>query len=99
MVTRLGDYLDHFTRRVLQDAMAEATAAYWLRRAEDFEAAKPVEPPEGFRDPERAREQWRRCHETARACRAAAELVRSQDFLGDIAAILDRAETDRRDAA
>lgn len=28
-------------RRVLEDAYAEAAAAYWLRRAERFEAARP----------------------------------------------------------
>lgn len=77
----LGEYLDHFQRRVLQDALAEATKAYWLRRAQDFEAAKPVEPPEGFRDPEQARKQWKRCHAAAEACRHAAELAPFQDFL------------------
>lgn len=87
----LGEYLDHFQRRVLQDALAEATAAYWLRRAEDFEAAKPVEPPGGFANPEQAREQWRRCHETAKACRAAAELARFQDFHSDLEAALGEA--------
>lgn len=84
----LGQYLDHFQRRVLQDALAEATAAYWLRRAEDFERAKPVEPPEGFTDVEAAREQWRRCHETAQACRHAAELARFQNFDSDLEAAL-----------
>lgn len=94
MVT-LAEYLDHFTKRMLQDALAEATAAFWLRRAEDFEAAKPIAPPEGFRDPEAARERWRRCHETAKACRAAAEVVAAQDFVGDLERVL--AELDKRD--
>lgn len=80
-MVRLGEHLDQFTRRVLQDALNEATVAYWLRRAEDFEAAKPVEPPNGFADPEQARERWRRCHEAAEACRHAAELAPFQDFL------------------
>ena len=31
----------HFGTRILRDAMNEATAAYWLRRAEAFEAARP----------------------------------------------------------
>lgn len=34
----LDDHLAHFTRRVLQDALAEATAAYWRRRADTFAA-------------------------------------------------------------
>lgn len=77
---------DQFTRRLLQDALAQATRDYWLRRADDFEAAKPVEPVGGFRDPAAAREQWRRCHETAKACRYAAELARFQDFSSDVEA-------------
>lgn len=84
----LGEYLDHFTRRILQDALAEATAAYWLRRAADFDAAKPIKPPGGFKNPEQAREQWRRCHEAAEACRHAAELAPFQDFAHDVDLVL-----------
>lgn len=32
--------LDHFSERILQDALTEATSAYWLRRARDFESAR-----------------------------------------------------------
>ncbi len=31
-------HVENFTRRVMQDALAEATAAYWLRRADTFAA-------------------------------------------------------------
>jgi hypothetical protein len=34
----LDDHLDHFRARVLQDALAEATADYWHRRADAFAA-------------------------------------------------------------
>lgn len=34
----LAEYVEHFRHRVLQDALAEATSAYWLRRAETFAA-------------------------------------------------------------
>jgi hypothetical protein len=37
----LIDYAEHFRRRVVQDAFAEATAVYWLRRAEQFDHALP----------------------------------------------------------
>jgi len=37
-ITDLEDYVAHFRSRVLQDALSEATAAYWTRRAEQFEA-------------------------------------------------------------
>jgi hypothetical protein len=32
----LDDYVAHFRTRVLQDALAQATAAYWRRRAVQF---------------------------------------------------------------
>lgn len=32
------EYLDQFANRLLQDALNEATKAYWLRRAEQFDA-------------------------------------------------------------
>lgn len=34
----LADYVDNFRRRVLQDALSEATSAYWAKRAEAFAA-------------------------------------------------------------
>ncbi len=34
----LSAAIEHFRARVLQDALAEATAAYWNRRAETFAA-------------------------------------------------------------
>lgn len=37
----LREHVENFRRRVLQDALLEAEAAYWLRRAEAFEAARP----------------------------------------------------------
>lgn len=37
-LSELPEHLEHFRHRVLQDAIAEATAAYWTRRAEQFEA-------------------------------------------------------------
>lgn len=33
--------LDQFARRLIQDALATATAAHWEARAETFEAARP----------------------------------------------------------
>lgn len=35
------DELAHFRARVIQDAINEATASYWLRRAQQFEDARP----------------------------------------------------------
>jgi hypothetical protein len=38
MTSGLDEYVEHFRARVLQDALNEATATYWLRRAEQFAA-------------------------------------------------------------
>lgn len=37
----LTEHVDNFRRRVMADALQEATAAYWHRRAEAFDAALP----------------------------------------------------------
>jgi hypothetical protein len=37
----LPEYIEHMRTRFLQDALATATAAYWRRRADDFDAATP----------------------------------------------------------
>lgn len=37
----LPGMLDHFRARVVQDALTEATAHYWRRRADTLEAARP----------------------------------------------------------
>jgi hypothetical protein len=34
----LVEHVEHFQHRVMQDALAEATAAYWEKRARDFDA-------------------------------------------------------------
>jgi hypothetical protein len=72
----LTAYVDHFRRRVLQDAMAEATNNYWQRRADTFERARPR--PGDFRgqatDADLA-EADRRCAAAALACRQRATLA------------------------
>lgn len=32
------EYVEHFQHRVIQDALNEACAGYWIHRAEQFEA-------------------------------------------------------------
>lgn len=72
---QLGDHLMHFQSRVIQDALAEASGAYWSRRAETFEAAKPV-PGEFHGKATRAELSARWClmDKTARACRERASV-------------------------
>lgn len=76
------DDLTQFSYRLLRDAMNEATAAYWLRRAEQFEAARPRPgdnrrrgslPPVSL-DEIRAVDE--RCRLAAEACRQQAALTR-----------------------
>jgi hypothetical protein len=72
----LTAYVEHFRRRVLQDALAEATNKYWQRRADTFEKARPQ--PGDFRghatDVNLA-EADRRCAAAALACRQRATLA------------------------
>jgi hypothetical protein len=37
-LSRLLEHVEHFQHRVMQDALSEATADYWRRRAEQFAA-------------------------------------------------------------
>lgn len=80
----LASHVDHFQRRVLREAIYDATAAYWRTRAEAFEAARPR--PGDYRG--RAtdldlREADRRCREAAEACRTRA-LAAPLDDLDDL---------------
>lgn len=84
--------LDHFTRRLLQDALNEARRSWWLKRAEDFERAKPR--PGDFNGRatiEQLRARWRWCHATAQACRNKAALIAmtADEFQAEVDALLD----------
>lgn len=37
-ITDLESFVEHFRKRVFQDALNEATSAYWLKRADQFAA-------------------------------------------------------------
>lgn len=65
--------VEHFTMRLLHDCLAEATRAYWLKRAAQLEAARPT-PGDylGSASREELSERWRRLTEMADACRARA---------------------------
>lgn len=73
---RLADHLDQFTKRIIIDALNEATAAYWQHRAEQFEAAcwRPGDyTGTATRDELSARDE--RLRATAQACRARAQVA------------------------
>ncbi len=75
MNTSLVEHVEHFQRRLIADALAEATSAYWLKRADDFEWARPSLadfPGDATLDQRRAK--WRELTEVATACRAKARV-------------------------
>jgi hypothetical protein len=84
--------LDHFRARILQDALTEATAAYWLRRAEQFEAAAP-QPTDysGHASQEQLTKAWVQCQTAASTCRRHAELImqgRPEEISDEVWAVL-----------
>ena len=85
--------LDHFRARILQDALTEATAAYWLRRADQLEAAAPQRSDyRGNASPEQLTDAWVRCMTTAAACRRHAELItqgQPEEISDEILSILE----------
>ncbi len=73
-------YVDHFRHRVIADALAEATSTYWLKRADDFEWARPSLadfPGDVTLDQRRMR--WRELTKVATACRNRATVSLMQD--------------------
>lgn len=75
--TDLTTYLEHFRARVLQDALNEATAAYWLRRAAAFDNARsrPGDFPGTHTTPEARHTHDKALDDLAAACRAHASLA------------------------
>jgi len=85
-------YLEHFGRRVLMDALNEASATYWRRRAEALRAARhrvgDYLPPDRL---EAARAKWRQLTEAAAACDNAArfiEMYGHELLAADVAAVM-----------
>jgi hypothetical protein len=83
----------HLAARVIQDALTEPTAEYWLQRAEQFEDAAPrLNEFHGTATRDELNEAWTRCHATAAACRAHAQLLmdeRSEEISGDVLTVLE----------
>lgn len=73
---RLSQSIEHFQRRVLEDALTHATAQFWRRRAADFEAARPKRGEfHGRATREELDEADARCAAVAQACRRHADLM------------------------
>lgn len=84
--------IDKFLQGVLADVLVSASRAWWLRRAEEIDAAKP-RPGEMHGRATRAdlSARWQRLDEMARACRARAELCSRQAAEHDVATVLSEA--------
>jgi hypothetical protein len=68
--------LDHFRARILQDALTEATAQYWLHRAQQFDDAAPRPGDyQGNATPLERQHQAIRSRQTADNCRRHARLI------------------------
>ena len=69
--------IDHFRARVLQDALTEATAQYWIHRAHQFQQAAPrLDEYRGQATSEQLTERWLECMATMQACLSQADLIR-----------------------
>lgn len=72
----LAEFIEHFRARALQGALAQATAAYWLRRAAQFEAAKPrLGEFHGQMTPPELSAKWQELDAIVRACRGRASIA------------------------
>ncbi len=72
----LAEHVEHFRRRVVQDALSEATSAYWCRRADQFERARPtLDDFAGNATDTQRRAKWHELAAVARACRARASIA------------------------
>ena len=85
--------LDHFRARILQDALTEATAAYWIHRAHQFQQAAPRKGDyHGQADRDELLDRWERCKATELACLRHADLIRGdypEPISDEVAAVLE----------
>ena len=92
MTLNLAEHIAHFQRRVLQDALTETLAAYWLRRAQAFEHAAPrLDEFHGKAAPDELNQQWLDCKATAQACRNHAQLIEDGLLQDGLAAEVEEA--------
>lgn len=76
MAALLVEHVTHFQHRVIQDALNEATATYWRRRAVTFDQAAPrCTDFTGNATPAQIQAQRDRAQQCAEACRHRADLA------------------------
>ena len=96
----LDSYFANFSGRLVQDALNEATAVCWTRRAEEFERAvhRPGDFP-GLCSVKQIEEANARCAAKALACRRRASLCEFPDFDAVYEAIVAESDAEHRAAA
>lgn len=78
--------------RLLTDCVNEQTRRYWMKRAEDFENAKPrLGEFHGNATREQLRARWIWLDEVARACRARATVAPLEDIAPEAEAVMREA--------
>jgi hypothetical protein len=71
--------IDQFRARLLQDALTEATAQYWVHRAHQFQQAAPtLGEYHGQATRDELNQRWLDCMATSQACLNHAELLRTE---------------------
>lgn len=89
---KIPERVDRFLHDALTEVFLSAERAWWLRRAEDFERAKPrLGDNFGRLTREEVRAQWHRLDELARACRARAQVSPVDDIREDVRNVLREA--------
>ena len=85
----LRAHADRFRAQLVTDLMAEATAGYWNRRAEDLLAARPRQGDfRGRSTDAELRAQWDQLTAIAQACRARAQVSMVEELPEDVVAML-----------
>ena len=71
--------IDHFRARILQDALTEATAQYWIHRAHQFQQAAPrLGEFHGTATRDELNQRWLDCMATMQTCLNHADLIASE---------------------
>lgn len=84
-MSAVEEYVEHFRARVLQDALNEGLSRHWLRRAEDFENARPrLDDFHGEATTDQLRAKWHELTLVANACRARAQVAPLDDIHPDV---------------
>lgn len=88
----LRSNVDHFVLRLLTECLDEASKKQWLKRATDFENARPrLDDFHGQATKGELGRRWRELTEIANACRSRASVAPLDEIAPDVARVWDEA--------